>query len=259
MLFLRTISVLAIFCAMAAEAQVQLREGLVSYWPFNAIGGDTTPDVISGNNLYLYNMGETNLVAGRYGQALAFDGTSQLLAFNYARNPKLPIQAAKSHTVTLWVKGPPRQKNCILFAEGSTLERLPLFLLGTHKEGQSAAANVFIRPSSKEPLIDNVSAEATAFDDNWHHLAWVDDNGVAKLYVDGRLDVTMFAYERKKFSLNYIAIGGLPRDPPVYFFQGAMDDVAIWERGLSKAEIVRVMNGELVAMLSSSENKTAAN
>lgn len=239
-----------ILCLIAGifTARAELHEGLVAYWPFDTVNVDTTPDLVSGQHLYLYNLTETNLVAGRYNQALSFDGVSQFAALNYSQHPKLPVSQAPAFTITLWVKGSPGQKNRMLFSEGQTTDRLPLFLMGTHLPGESASVNVMIRDAAK-PTLDNLTGEATVFDGKWHHVAWVDENGSAKLYIDGMLDVTPYHYERKRARLNYLAIGALLREPPMYYFQGVIDEVAIWNRALSQSEIPQIMQGDLITAL----------
>ena len=62
-----------------------IRQGLISYWPLDAI----TPvisvqDVVSTNDMVLIAMDASNLVPGRYGNALSFDGTN-----TYALLPEL--------------------------------------------------------------------------------------------------------------------------------------------------------------------------
>ena len=43
-------------------------------------------------------------------------------------------------------------------------------------------------------LVNHVVSSAVVFDDTWHHIAWVDDRGTVKLYVDGDLDAANFNY-----------------------------------------------------------------
>ena len=87
----------------------------------------------------------------------------------------------------MWVKGGP-QNDRRVFSEGSTANNNPLFNMETHSSatptGQFAA---YIRPDTGTPLNHPLS-QAEPFDDTWHHIAWVDENGTARLYVDGHLD-----------------------------------------------------------------------
>ena len=76
------------------------------------------------------------------------------------------------------------------------------------------------------------------FDNSWHHVVWVDENGLGKLYVDGTLDETDFTYTRAaSISLQNTTIGALLRATPANYFTGYLDDVAVWNRRLSLTEI----------------------
>jgi hypothetical protein len=239
------------FCLLtfASIARAELGDDLVSYWPMDSVTVDSTPDVISGNHLFLHNLSSADLAPGRHNQAMALDGKTQFMSINYSQNPKLPISTSKSFTVAMWVKGPAAQKNKIIFAEGFTQDRLPLFVMGTHLTGQSASVNMMIRSRDLKVVpLDNLAAEANVYDNEWHHVAWTDENGAAVLYIDGKIDVTSYNYQRKETRLNYLSIGALLREPPVYFFQGAIDDVAIWNRALAQNEVQDVMSGGLTAV-----------
>src|SRR5688572_16391483 len=103
--------IVVVVCLLAVKASAELAEGLVSYWPFEDVTAESTPDVVSGNDLFLFKMDHKNLVTGRFGNAFSFDGQSQFLSLNYQQSSKLPIYAEKSYSVALWVKGPPNQAN----------------------------------------------------------------------------------------------------------------------------------------------------
>jgi hypothetical protein len=141
-----------------------------------------------------------------------------------------------AYSVAMWVKGGP-QNDMRIFSEGSTTSTNPLVNLGTHNSatptGQFAA---YIRPDTGTTLNHPLS-QAEPFDDTWHHITWVDDNGTAALYVDGFLDGGDFNYTRGTMALDTTTIGGILRAVPSYFFTGQIDDVHLYSRALSQAEI----------------------
>lgn len=58
----------------------EIHQGLISYWPLDEIvEGVGTPDVAKGNDLLLSGMDASNLVAGKFGQAMSFDGIEEYL------------------------------------------------------------------------------------------------------------------------------------------------------------------------------------
>lgn len=68
-------------CLLGSAVAPDPRLGLVAYWPMdNLANGDTeAPDLANGYNLTLYNMDATNLVVGQRGNAMSFDGSSEML------------------------------------------------------------------------------------------------------------------------------------------------------------------------------------
>lgn len=244
----RAITICFLLTLLSAGAEI--RKGLVSYWPLDIVTETYTPDIISGNNLTLNRLSGDNLVPGKHGKALSFNGTTQFLSLIHTNTPKLPISSSKAFTITFWVKGPAGQSNRIVFAEGNSKTNSPLFLLGTHREGKSGSMNAFIRWGEKNSeLISNIPSEWTVFDDEWHHIAWVDNNGSARLYVDGSLDGISYNYTHQWLNLDYLSIGALARTPPVYFFKGEVDEIAIWERVLDEKEIHTIMEKGLTSEL----------
>lgn len=88
------------------RARGSLTNGLVAYWPMNTVAGSVTPDVVSGYDMTLQNMTETNLVAGRLGASNCFSFyTAQQTLLRYVANPgdALPINKNPSFTLNIWV------------------------------------------------------------------------------------------------------------------------------------------------------------
>ncbi len=204
---------------------------LVGHWMFDESSGTTAADS-SGNNNVGTVMGDAQWVAGKVGGALAFDGVDDMVVVN--QNAGLPIYnngTDNAYSITLWVKGGP-QNDMRIFSEGSTTSNTPLLNLGTMNSGQFAT---YIRPEagtiSNHPL-----SQAEPFDDAWHHIVWVDENGTAALYVDGHLDGGDFNYTRGTMALDTTAIGGILRAAPSHFFAGQIDEVRVYDRALSAGE-----------------------
>ncbi|MEO5803844.1 MAG: LamG-like jellyroll fold domain-containing protein [Verrucomicrobiota bacterium] len=245
-----------IFVQIVPLSGADVRVGLVSYWPLDSVDATTTADFGFGNHLVLNNMGSTNLVASPHGMALTFNGSSTYLGMVHTNDPAtltnnlgLPIYSAKRYTVMAWVKGAAAQNNRVVFAEGSSSSGNPFLLVGTRNgtvATPSGGVNASIRPNSTTPILPNTLSSNIAFDDNWHHIAWVDDNGVGKMYIDGLLDAAVYNYTPATFNLNTISVGALLRTTVANFFSGTIDEVALWERALTQAEIQEVVANGIV-------------
>ena len=244
-----------ILCGFAAAAQpLDIGHGLVSYWPLDATDGVTTPDASAfGNHLNLSNMDASNFVPGKYGNAARFDGVNEMLhsIYTVGAGNGLPIHGARHYTVMLWVNGVgATQGDRRVFSEGSMTATAPLFSIGTDNAsvaaGRTNVVDIFLRNDANTALHNHRKSVGMGFDGTWHHIAWVEEDGIARLYIDGELDATVFNYSRTgTFTFNTIALGALQRATPASFFSGMIDDAAIWERPLSQAEIQEVMNNGL--------------
>jgi len=251
----KLVSILLMLSAVLASAQPSdIREGLVAYWPLDATDGLTTPDASAfSNHLNLANMDASNFVPGKYGNAARFNGTDEMLntIYTVGAGNGLPIHGARYYTVMLWVNGVgAAQGDRRVFSEGSMTANPPLFSIGTDSAGVPGRTNIvdmFVRNDANTAPVNHRRSARMAFDGTWHHIAWVEEDGVARLYVDGELDVTAFSYSRagSTFTFNTIALGALQRGTPASFYSGLIDDAAIWERPLSQAEIQQVMTNGL--------------
>ncbi|MGH7754108.1 MAG: LamG-like jellyroll fold domain-containing protein, partial [Gemmatimonadales bacterium] len=150
----------------------------------------------------------------------------------------LPLFYNFSFSVAMWVKGGP-QPDRRVFSESSRTLNAPLFNIGTQNGGATGQVDIFIRDDAGAVIVPHVLSTGTAFDDAWHHLAWVDRFGEAALYIDGVRDATDFTYPRPTagFTIDTTTIGGILRAAPSHWFRGALDDVRIYNRALSEEEV----------------------
>ena len=90
-------------------APVDIRQGLVAYWPLEGTAdGLTTSDLSPfGNHLELANMDASNFVPGHQGNAALFNGTDELLRRIYTagQGNGLPVSPSRRFTVAFWVNG----------------------------------------------------------------------------------------------------------------------------------------------------------
>jgi hypothetical protein len=244
----KTAALLVLSLGLNSIQAASLREGLVSFWPLETADGGVTPDLASGNTMSI--VGAPIVEAGQRGNAFTFDGVSAYLLNSHTPDNSttgLPIYTAGRYSISMWVKGAPQTAK-YLFSEGSTSDNDPLLILQT---GQAAANNakfdVIIRNDTGGALVNHVVSTNIVFDDTWHHVAWVDDRGNAKLYIDGNLDPANFNYvPAGVFTFNTTVIGTLVRAAVQNaYFLGRIDDVAIWDRALTQAEVQEMMTNSI--------------
>ena len=218
--------------------------GLVSYWPLEVNSGGTTPDSSFANNLTVN--GAPTIAAGQFGNAYTFSSaTSDYLSISHGfsnLDTGLPIYAAGSYTICLWVSGLGSQGTArYVFTEASTASNNPLLVFQT---GNAAATrtnlDIIIRNDSGTLFLNHVISTAPVFNGVWHHIAWVDNKGSCKLYIDGNLDTNFTYTATGTFSFNTTTLGALVRAATSGLFTGSIDEVGLWERALSQSEIQQV-------------------
>ena len=215
--------------------------GLVSWWPFDTLTNDSgaisTPDLYSRNDLSLRSIDPTNVVSGKFGNALALNGLQQY----GLRTGGFPIYLTTNYTVSFWVKGATGQTNKQVFAEGGAAG--DFFLFGTENSAPyEGLLNVKVNPG-----MSDLKSNRVVFDGSWHHVVWVDENGNARLFVDGALDETDYTYARANPSLETTAVGAIVRTSAANFFAGCIDELAVWDRCLTYSEILQVATNGLPA------------
>jgi hypothetical protein len=243
----------------SSVAQLTMREvqninsGLIAYWPLDIIS-DVTPDLTGEHPLWVTNMIPTNVVFGARSNALAFNGVDSFLTRTNEPTALLPAYNYPAYTIAMWVKGNgTNQSDKRVFSESSNITNNPLFTIGTDNTGTSGVVDIFLRFNNGGNPLNHKKSSLVAFDDQWHHIAWVDNNGVARVFVDGVQDPGDFSYARGVLTSTVDSVGGIFRasatPAATAFFNGQIDDVAIWRRALAQDEIKYVRNNGAVRKL----------
>lgn len=226
---------------LAASSGPNLVEGVVAYWPLDEAQGTKTPDIASGFDMDLVNLTASDVKPGKWGNCFEFDLARQtMLSRVHSAGEALPIYQYPEFSIALWVKGPV-QSDKRVFSEGSTKTSQPLFNLGTHNTGADGTVDSYIRTDTGATSGDHRHSTAIAFDDTWHHIAYIqrEVGGVmqATLYVDGVKDEVVLGPVRP-MTADTTSIGAILRATPSAWYTGQIDDVVLWNRALSEQEIV---------------------
>jgi hypothetical protein len=235
---------LALSSLSVTNAFAALSDGLVSHWPMEVVQGTKSPDVAGGYDMDLSNLTAADLVPGKVGKTFSFSFAKQtMLSRIHAPGEKLPINQHPSFTIAMWAKiAGPGQIDLRLFSEGTTASTDPLFNIGTHSGGSSGQVDFLIRQSGWT-TVDHIRTTAEPFDDTWHHIAFVQNNGERTFYVDGVADdLVIPAKPAGTWRVIDTSIGGIHRASKTHWVTGLIDEVALWSRALTPAELTTVMN-----------------
>lgn len=200
--------------------------GLMDWWP----GEGNANDVIGTNNGTL--VGGASYAVGEVGQAFSFDGSSGYVSIPDSSS----MDSFTNHiTIELWMKVNPLTVNSDwtgIVTKGNSSWGL---------EGTRLAKTVtFIVSGSSSSLLNG---SRNVNDGQWHHVAAVYDGASMFLYVDGTLDVSqsatgLIAQNSYPMCLGVNAQG--THGTPMYFFNGLVDEVSLYNRALTASEIQAV-------------------
>jgi Concanavalin A-like lectin/glucanases superfamily len=209
--------------------------GLVAAWGFNEGTGTTTADT-SGNGNTGTISGATWTTAGRYGKALTFDGVNDFVNLG---NPG-ELQLTGSMTVSGWINAAAfpvddaavvskRSSDAVGYQLDTTVDRGPRTI--GFKISNAAGTSTVARYGATTLQVST-----------WYHVAGVYDAAAQtlKVYLNGQLDngVLLGTVPTSQPSTNVnLHVGQRPGSPGTYNFQGRLDDIRIYNRALSQAEI----------------------
>src|SRR5688572_16887742 len=207
-------SALALFVGPAASAQTT---GLVAAYSFDEPSGLGVVDASGmGNNGQLD--GPTRTTSGRYGGALTFNGAGAVVRVNDSAS----LDLMRGMTLEAWV--------------------YPTALSGWRDVIYKGPDDVYYLEASSgsAPAVGGKFTSAlTGADDlplnTWSHLAGTYDGSTLRLYVNGALVASQPENSNIGASTGPLTIGG--DDLYGQYFAGRIDEVRIYNRALSLAEI----------------------
>ena len=194
--------------------------GLVAAYNFDEGSGTTVSDSSSNNNNGVIS-GATWSTSGKYGNALAFNGTSALVTISNSASLRL----TNAMTLEAWVfptTVTPAWRDVIYKGNDN------YYLEGTSNPGGApAAGGSTIGGALRGP------AALTA--NSWTHLAATYDGATLRLYVNGSQVASRAQTGSLATSTNSLQIGG----DSIFgqFFTGLIDEVRLYNRALSASEI----------------------
>ena len=238
MVFRKIAFLVAIF--MLAVSYAYGGDGLVLYLPFN---GDVMDASGNGNDGVV--VGNASWVNGKFDKAMVFDGATYV---EVADKPNSGLDNVPGLTIELWAKIDEHHDNGIVVKLTTA--------------GQPWPCSYNLETWSDQLVYFDINADIGKYTTSnyplgeWFHIAGVFDSnaGEDRLYLNGELKSTTARSEK------IVPDGDLPVyigcvTPNQYFFKGGIDDLAIYSRALSQAEIMSDMS--LLAASVDNNNKAS--
>ena len=222
---------------------VTIPAGLVAAYAFDEGSGTTVTDA-SGHGLTGTIVGATWTTSGKYGNALSFDGSSSYVDLG---NPTA-LQLTGSMTLSAWVKAAanPADDGQIIAKSDNTSG----WQLKTSPDTGPHTFGVGVSPSSTS-LIQRYSTTVRSLS-TWYHVAGV-YNATTKtldIYVNGVLDNGSLTGTVPAAQFNASVNANIGRRTGGFYFNGIIDEVQIYNRALTQAEIQTAMTTPLGALTS---------
>jgi hypothetical protein len=211
---------------------------LVGWWKLDEASGRTATDSSgNGNHGNLANMAGTEWTGGIRDGALELPGNPAYIDCGNDAS----LQVTQDFAIAAWVKLAPDTDGVYHGIAGQLMRLNDADYMGYALVRHSS--NVFrLWVSDGDP--DNITAwassDVTYTDTNWHHLVGVRESEVNYLYVDGvKQDETTtsdFVPSTDYFHIGRQYSDRIPSDDP-RFLRGLIDDVRLYNRALTSAEI----------------------
>ncbi|TGO02515.1 hypothetical protein PN36_23840 [Candidatus Thiomargarita nelsonii] len=227
----RTILLIAIGLSWFSGAMADLNDGLVAYYPFD---GNANDESGNGNDGTVHEATLTTDRVGNANSAYSFDGFNDYISAN-------PINILKSNTITAWVNVTALDDdpdNVII--ENSDLSGIADYgIYALHLPDEPGNYNVyyFLRDINGNGYYIKSGIYLSV--GSWHFISAVYDGNTALLSIDGQVVVSSplninLRQNAVVFGIadDYVGAGHSDAN-----FNGAIDEIRIYNRALSDSEI----------------------
>ena len=219
-LFIIVFIVTVFMSANVTRAQI-VKDGLVSYWSFDEIKGDTVKDVLGKSDGTMKS--DTKQVNGKIGKALEFDGVDDYV--DCGNDASLNITDALSIEAWVYMKSAGNYPT-VVSKSGANWGYIFEFLTTTRKINLylDGGVNGWDGP-----------AETPVPLEEWTNIAATYDGKTLQYYFNGEPDGTYNKAGKIASNNDNVHIGGRKVGEP-YHFDGIIDEVLIYEKALSEKE-----------------------
>lgn len=258
-LFIRTafmVIAATLCCGSFAFAQIEIvTDGLVSFWSFDksTIVGDTVKDLWGSNHGTLVE--DPKSVDGKINEALAFDGQASLVEINDSES----LDITEAITIEFWftktgmsseaVYPRPVSKGQATVDDGA---------YGVWVADQPTAIDIGFRAPGLQGGGGQNDFRSAALPDymdgGWYHVAVTYDGESGRIYFDGEkvLDIATSGEFPQTDDPLHIGDGNNQRH-----FNGAIDEVRIYNRDLEEDEILQNFNAKSNSLAVDAESRLA--
>jgi len=243
------ITIVILAFTVSAYAQIPTN-GLVGHWPFN---GNANDESVNGNNGTVVGATLTSDRFGHTNSAYSFDGTSSFIIINNSTGLDL---TGTDFSITSWFKADsicePNNPVKSIITKHRAYQGVGWMcgLWDTQYDDDYSKGGVNFQAAPYWSSATYPGAPGTVYVNNWYNytVTYDNTNGILKYY----LNSVLVDSKNLNFSIGAITddvlIGavwldeyGAKRD----YFNGILDDIAIWNRVLTEQEISDIYNNNI--------------
>ena len=212
---------------------INLSGGLVGYWPLNeGIGTSSTDDKSTNSNTgTLNNIDNGNWLNGKSGTALDLNGTNEYI--DCSNNSTLDILG--SFSISMWVYISTGASGGRYLLSKNTVDRSDVQYGFMWSDTYNSIKAIF------NGTYYGASAHQSVLTGQWNHIVAVYNMTDMRYYVNGVLSGTPCAITDAITSTTHkLSIGR--RNPNHYYFDGIMDEIRLYNKGLNVDEVESLYN-----------------
>jgi hypothetical protein len=217
----------ALFLSALYPAGEPLPAGLIAWWSFDEGSGHTVVDK-TGRGADGQIRGNAVWTNGRHGKALLFDGASVV----DCGNPEA-LKTGNAFTVEAWIC----PEEWIPGTFHGVVAKMPNKAPYAGWALYHAGYNDLFQVAANIGSVDNRLGTAPPREGRWHHVAFTFDGQKLRLFTDGR--AVGFKATKGALVVNQepLLIGQMYQKAVNTGFRGAIDEVRLYDRALSEAEL----------------------
>ena len=218
-----------LWTATGDSAEV-VTDGLLAYYKLDDGSGTSAADWTgNGNTGTLTNMSGSEWTSGKIGGCLQFDGNNDLVS---TADDASRMQVTGDYSSSVWINPDPAQK---IWAGIYTR---------TDPAGNTNHWNLQFDNTANRNLIIyhgssqwQIGAQLSDVAGDWHHISVVRSGTTMTIYLDGAVIRTATWNNAPVSGNGHLNIGGDRTATSSYVFKGLIDDLRIYDRALTPAEV----------------------
>ena len=219
----RTVLLVGVLCVASGVVEAG---ALVGYWPF-----DRNLDDVAGSADGTFVGGQASYGTGQVGQAVSFDGVDDYVDIPSPTNPA-------AYTIALWVK--PARTDAAAVVTRTDASGPTTSWSHQLRINPSGAFQHYLWVGAER----NVPGATAIVPDTWYHVTiTAENNGPMRLYVNGQEDAASISTAGTLWATGDRIYVGSNSGHGMGWFQGAVDDLRIYDRELTAAQIKEMFEG----------------